>query len=311
MINVRVCRLKLRCCANAGHSLLIAVLYVASLAVHAGDRLVVYTVNYPLQYFAERIAGEYAEVHFPAPAQVDPALWKPDAETVRAYRGADLVLLNGAGYARWVDEAGLPRSRSVDTSASFADGYVPDESDGGDSANADGRGTGTAVAAHTWLDFSQAALQAETILRALVRSQPRHQAEFERNHAALKRDLMALDLDMQRLVAQHPGKPLFVSRPLYQYFARRYALRLQSLDWAPEVMPSDEDWEQLRFAQEAFPAGWMLWDAQPTAGTVDRLDAMGVGVAVFSPCAGRPAQGDFMDVMKGNLVNLKPIFSGS
>ena len=277
--------MKRQYCANAGHSLLIAVFCVASFAAQAGDKLVVYTVNYPLQYFAERIAGDHAEVHFPAPVDVDPAFWR--------------------------EGVALPRSKVVDTSASFAASYIPDESSAGDSANPRSRHAGAAAAAYTWLDFSQAALQAEAILQALVGSQPRLQAEFERNYAALEQDLMALDLAMQRLVAQHPGKPLFVSRPLYQYFARRYELRLQSVDWVPGVMPSDQDWEQLRFAQEAFPAAWMLWEAEPIAEIRERLRSMGVGVVVFSPCAGRPAQGDFMDVMKRNLENLKPVFAGS
>lgn len=38
----------------------------------------VYVVNYPLQYFVERIGGEQIEVVFPAPADKDPASWRPD-----------------------------------------------------------------------------------------------------------------------------------------------------------------------------------------------------------------------------------------
>ena len=41
------------------------------------DRMIIYTVNYPLKYFAERIAGEHADVVFPAPADGDPAFWCP------------------------------------------------------------------------------------------------------------------------------------------------------------------------------------------------------------------------------------------
>jgi ABC-type Zn uptake system ZnuABC Zn-binding protein ZnuA len=74
----------------------------------------VYTVNYPLQYFAERIGGDRVDVRLPAPADVDPAYWSPGAETVAAYQGADLILLNGAGYAQWVQRASLPRAQRVD-----------------------------------------------------------------------------------------------------------------------------------------------------------------------------------------------------
>ncbi|RLA05886.1 MAG: zinc ABC transporter substrate-binding protein, partial [Gammaproteobacteria bacterium] len=60
------------------------------------------TVNYPLAYFAERIGGEQVEVGFPVPADVDPAFWSPAADAVAAYQAADVIILNGATYAKWV-----------------------------------------------------------------------------------------------------------------------------------------------------------------------------------------------------------------
>ena len=51
----------------------------------------VYTVNYPLAYFARRIRQEQVKVVFPAPPDVDPAFWNPDPETIVAYQEADLI----------------------------------------------------------------------------------------------------------------------------------------------------------------------------------------------------------------------------
>ena len=74
-------------------------------------RLTVYVVNYPLQYFAQRIAGEHAEVVLPVPPDVDPAFWMPDVATIAAYQRADLILLNGAQYAQWLTKVSLPQFR--------------------------------------------------------------------------------------------------------------------------------------------------------------------------------------------------------
>jgi zinc transport system substrate-binding protein len=295
--------------SGAGRVVMAALFCLSSWYANAGDKLLVYTVNYPLQYFAERIAGEHAEVHFPAPADADPAFWEPDAKTVDQYQEADLILLNGADYAKWVDEVSLPRDRLVNTSVSFADAYLPMAGPDTPGRVDDHSHTGTAFT--TWLDFYQAALQAEAVMQALSHKRPQQQADFERNYAALKQELMALDLDMQRLVAAHPGKPLFVSHPVYQYFARRYELQLQSVSWEPDVMPAEQEWEQLVYAQEAFPALWMLWQDAPSAEIRARLQSLGVGVVVFQPCANRPPQGDFMDVMQRNLENLKTVFAES
>ncbi len=82
----------------------------------------VYVVNYPLQYFAERIGAEQVRVVFPAPADEDPAFWKPDVETIAAFQAADLILINGAGYAKWLKTASLPKSKVIDTSRAFQGG---------------------------------------------------------------------------------------------------------------------------------------------------------------------------------------------
>lgn len=68
-------------------------------------KLSVHVVNYPLYYFAERIGGVRVHVEFPAPADIDPAFWSPDADTVAGFQAADLILLNGAGYAKWAGRA--------------------------------------------------------------------------------------------------------------------------------------------------------------------------------------------------------------
>ena len=88
------------------------------------EKLTVYVVNYPLKYFAERIAGDQATVVFPAPSEGDPAYWMPDAKTITKYQQADLILLNGANCAKWVKKVSLPRSKMIDTSAKFKDRYI-------------------------------------------------------------------------------------------------------------------------------------------------------------------------------------------
>ena len=86
------------------------------LGLPSSHKLVIYTVNYPLAYFAERIGNDLVEVHFPAPTGEDPAFWSPDGDTIAAFQEADLILLNGAGYAKWVERAALPSSKVVNIS---------------------------------------------------------------------------------------------------------------------------------------------------------------------------------------------------
>ena len=276
------------------------------LQVHAEQPLTIYTVNYPLQYFAQRIAGEHAQVIFPGPADEDPAFWMPDTETIRRYQQADLILLNGAGYAKWTKRVSLPRLRSVNTSAGFNDNLIREQ---GGIAHSHGPGADhshAGIAFTTWLDLEQAAQQAEAIMQALVRKRPAYQAEFQRNYAALEKELMALDAEIKSLTSS-TTQPLVASHPVYQYLARRYGLNLKAVMWEPETPPSVTQWQALSALLQEHPANWMIWEGQPAPASVQRLRKMGVGSLVYDPCANIPVRGNFMDVMQENINNMRII----
>lgn len=212
----------------------------------AEDRLQVYAVNYPVAYFAERIAGDLAEVRFPAPADVDPAFWMPDADTIVAYQAADLILLNGADYAKWANKVSLPRSRLVDTSRGFRDAYIRQPDGVSHNRGPGGEHAHGGVAFTTWLDLSQAAQQAEAIARALTDKRPTAKERIERNLQVLQSELLALDERIAEIAGADPGHPLLASHPIYQYLARRYGLNLGSVMWEPDVLPGERQWAELK-----------------------------------------------------------------
>jgi zinc transport system substrate-binding protein len=272
------------------------------------EKLTIYVVNYPLKYFAERIAGDRAKVVFPAPSEGDPAYWMPDAETVAAYQKADLILLNGANYAKWVRKVSLPRSKMVDTSAKFKDRYITAEEVVTHSHGAEGAHAHESLAFTTWLDFDLAAKQARVAMEALSRKKPAAEDFFKKNYAALEHDLLALDNEMKSIAAKNPLLPLFASHPVYDYLSRRYGLNMKSVHWEPDEFPSDAQWSELRAMLKKHPAKWMIWEKEPMKESAERLKAIGVNSLVFDPCGNIPDQGDFMSVIRRNGENLKPAF---
>ena len=270
--------------------------------------LTVYTVNYPLQYFAQRIAGHDAKVVFPAPAEGDPAFWTPDAQAVAEFQHADLILLNGANYAKWLGRVSLPRFRLVDTSAGFKDNYIVTTAGVSHSHGPGGEHAHAGTAFTTWLDFSQAAEQAKAVMQALSRKLPQHAARFEQNYSALEQELLALDAEIKALVDRNPDQLLVASHPVYQYFARRYGAKLESVLWEPEVPPDKQQWAELKRLLDGHPAKWMIWEGEPNQTTVKRLKSIGVSSLVFNPCANVPENDDFMGVMQRNIENMAAVF---
>ncbi len=268
----------------------------------------VYVVNYPLQYFAERIGGEAVQVTLPAPGDEDPAFWKPDPGMIARYQGADLILQNGAGYAAWTATATLPMSTVLDTSRTFADRYIQIENAVTHTHGPEGDHSHGSTAFTTWLDPTLALEQARAIAAALQARFPGLQQDFRGRFQALERDLLELDRDLASVVAADPRRPLLGSHPVYQYLARKYALNLHSVHWEPDEMPDDGEWENLQTLLAEHPAKVMLWEEEPIREVSERLRGRGVESLVFDPCGNVPEQGDFLVVMRQNVQNLRRAF---
>jgi zinc transport system substrate-binding protein len=274
----------------------------------AGEKLSVYAVNYPLQYFAQRIAGEQAEVILPVPPGIDPAFWQPDVGIIANFQQADIILLNGAGYAKWVNRVSLPRRKLVDTSAGFRDHYIHKERSLTHSHGREGDHSHAGTAFTTWLDFTLAVEQARVVAAALSRQQPGSKDVFARNLASLEKDLLDLDRRVQEIVAMNPDRQLLASHPVYQYFRHRYGLNLKSVMWEPDAMPNEMQWSELVRLLTGHPADWMIWEGEPALESVTRLSGMGIDSLVFDPCGNRPPAGNFLSVMQQNMQNLERAF---
>jgi zinc transport system substrate-binding protein len=268
----------------------------------------VYASNYPLQYFAERISTPLVDVRLPVPAGEDPAFWNPSPEDVLALQQADLVVLNGASYESWLKNVSLPTSRLVDTSEGLKDQFIAQEEVTTHSHGLDGTHEHSATAFTTWLDLVLGVEQARAIKDAFSARWPEHRGQFETQFEELAQELKALDEELEEIVEGAPSVPVVFSHPVYQYFARRYRVNGRSVHWEPDEMPTDAMWEELADLSREHPAKCMIWEERPLPETAARLTAMGIESEVFDPCARTPAQGDFLDVMVGNVETLRDVF---
>jgi zinc transport system substrate-binding protein len=251
------------------------------IATHAQkSKLSVYVVNYPLEYFVRRIGGDAVLVHFPAPRDVDPAHWSPDPETIAEFQGADLIVLNGAGYARWVDRASLPRRKLVDTSTSYSEQLIPLKEGTTHVHGRAGEHVHGEVAFTTWLDPTLASQQAQSVARALIDRKPEHTDEFRERLASLEADLATLNEGLAKLASMLGAAPVLFSHPVYQYLEARYALNGRSLHWEPDVPPDEAMWRKLEAELIEHPAKLMIWEALPLPETVRRLAALGIEIVV-------------------------------
>ncbi|NHZ73272.1 MAG: zinc ABC transporter solute-binding protein [Nitrospirae bacterium] len=274
--------------------------------------LSVFATNYPLAYFAERIGGEQVEVSFPAPADVDPAYWAPEAEVIAEYQQADLILLNGAGYEKWIERASLPASKLIDTSATAASSYIPLDEGVVHTHGPAGEHSHKGWAFTTWLNPMRAIEQAQAIQEALSEARPEAAADFRVAYEGLQADLLALDAQLREVAADFGDRPVLFSHPVYQYLEEHLGLNGESVHWEPGEVPTEAMWKELSTLLQSHPAELMVWEGEPLEEVENRLAEMGLTSVIYDPCGNAPESGDFGSVMLQNHDNLKmAVESGS
>ncbi len=281
-------------------------LSTVAMPVLAQERPVVAAANYPLAYFAERLGGGAADVLFPVPADADPSFWRPGIADIAAIQSADVIALNGAGFATWPTKASLPRSRTVNTSAGFSERLIKTDTvthshgDGGQHSHTD-------TASYTWLDFTLASEQAGTLADAMMRQMPDQADAIAANRDALLGDLAGLNTHAATVGATAGSTAIITSHPRYQYFGAAYGLDISAVDWDANEDPSAAQWAALEDTIAATGAAVFIWEAEPATASRERMATLGLTDVVFPPLANRPAEGDFLTLMETSLQQLEAV----
>lgn len=184
--------------------------------------MTVYVSILPQAYFVERVGGEQVDVTVLVGPGQSPATFEPTPKTVAGLSEAALYFRIGVPFERRLLEKTqklFPHLQIVDTQ----EGITLRSVDRGHHHRGEEHHEGAADP-HTWLDPRLVKIQAQHIADALVRLDPDHAGDYERNLQAFLDDLDRLDSTIAFLLQPHQGARFFVFHPSYGYFADRYGL---------------------------------------------------------------------------------------
>jgi len=268
---------------------------------------VIAPTNYPLAYFAERLAGDFAEILYEIPADVDPAFWKPTDAQISAIQKADLIIMNGATYEKWVVTTSLPDDKIVDTSLAFTDSFIESKNTVTHSHGNEGEHSHGGTAFTTWLDLNQAQQQTTAIKDALVATFPDHTDSINQAYSKLSKDLIALHEEMKTAAGSLSNETFLASHPIYQYFSRAYGLKIHTLVWEPEMELTEESLADLETLQKKYPeAKTFIWEGDPKPSHIPTLEKLGLKSIIVTPAFSKPGTDtDFLQAMGNNLEALK------
>lgn len=272
-----------------------------------GKTLQVYVFNYPMEFLAKRMAGETAEVHYPVPADADPEYWEPTSEQLEKIQQADLILLSGANFEKWVEHHSLPEGKVINTTERMTDEYIklPDavvhkHGPEGEEHSHEG------LATYTWLDPDFIDAQTHIVRDSMAKLRPDAQGVYFGNWTGFAPPLSSLKARYRNLAAATPDLQVIGSHPVYNYLAEHLGWSLRSVHWEAGETPSDEQWAEFAALHQEHPAKIMLWEAEPTEETRKRLqDEFGITSIVFDTLVHKPESGDYMSAIQDNLAQLE------
>lgn len=268
----------------------------------------VYTTFHPTAWMAERIAGGAVPVICPLPTGEDAIFWKPSRDVLARYQGAQVVVVNGAEFEKWVAGASLPRSRTCDTVAGLDDQFITYEGVTHSHGGSEGTHTHEGIDGHTWVDPEMAKVQARAIAAAMAKAWPEDKATFDEGLSSV---VASLDQWKEGLAALKPALgevTLLASHPAYNYLARSMGWDIKNLDLDPEAAPTGAQLAEIQLKLEGGkPKRVILWEGAPTEETKKLLrDRFGLISVEFSP-AENLDQGfsAYDEVMGANLKRLQ------
>jgi zinc transport system substrate-binding protein len=274
-------------------------------ATESKNALVV-TSNYPLYFFASRIAEGVdvaPEIVFPD-IDGDPALWIPGAGQIQLLQSADAVIINGAGAESWLKLISIDRQSLVDTSADIADRLIALDDSVLHQHGPEGEHSHQGTAFTTWLDPQLAIAQAKSVTSALIKLAPSGETGFRDNMAKLEQELIRLDSRLAEVFAKLDGRPVLFSHPVYQYLQHHYGINGRSVHWEPEQEPTTTAWIAVQQITTTHSATIMIWEDEPLTSTAQRLSDSGVASVYFHTVANRPGQGDYLSAMRANVERI-------
>ena len=217
------------------------------------SRPVVVVVNYPLEYFARRIGGDLIQVTFPVPKDQDPAYWEPSGNQIAEIQSADLVLLNGADYAKWTLRATLPWSRTVVTCEGLEEDLIEIPDAVVHSHGPEGEHSHAGLVSETWLDPDLAIRQARAVYDALCGVIPDQETAMEARFLDLQRELKDLAEELDDTLKQTSVRWLS-AKPRFHYLLARYEAEIEVLHWEDGETIEASQWESLESLLAGEPA---------------------------------------------------------
>ncbi|MDN4526175.1 metal ABC transporter solute-binding protein, Zn/Mn family [Fictibacillus fluitans] len=273
------------------------------------NKLTVNTTIFPLKDFASKIGGKYVTVKNVVPAGVEPHDYEPTIQTMSELSDGDLFIYNGAGLEGFADKAidTLDQDKTTVIKATQGIKLETEHAEGEESDHDHHHGD---IDPHVFIDPVHSVKMAENIKNALVKKDPKHKNEYEKNFTELKSELMKLDENYKTTIQNSPKKEILVSHAAYGYWEIRYGLKQIPISGlSPSNEPTQKQLQSIIELSKTHDINYVLFEDNVKPRVADTVKSeVGAEALSFhnleSP-AKKDSGKDYISLMEGNLDILK------
>jgi len=212
----------------------------ANAAEKPGGKVKAFVSILPIAYFVERVGGPNVEVSVLVGPGQDPHTFEPTPRLMVKLANARVLFKMGFPFEETIIKKIGSTFKNVEV-VDLQQGIkvrtlTEEEAEAEEAEHEHGHGHGEAehdehshepgeIDQHTWLDPQLAKIQARTIADTLIRIDPAHKEQYEKNLKDFQADLDAVHEQLTKSLAPVKGKSFFVFHPAYGYFGDAYGLK--------------------------------------------------------------------------------------
>ncbi|MEU0267196.1 metal ABC transporter substrate-binding protein [Nocardioides sp. NPDC006303] len=267
---------------------------------------------YPLEFVAERVAGDLAEVTPLTKPGVEPHDLELSINQTAALQSADLILTEH-GFQPAVDDAVEQDVKGevvdVEKVVELRKAEEEGHEEGHEEEHAEDEHAHGETDPHFWHDPLLMAQYAEGVRDALVEADPDNAETYEANAKALTEDLTKVDEEFKTGLAQCKIKDVVVSHDAFAYLDK-YALEFESIaGLTPDAEPNPAQLAEIGEHAKEHGVTTIFSERLVSTALADTLaDDLGLKTAVLDPIEGLSADTegeDYLSLMRQNLDALK------
>ena len=258
------------------------------------SKITAITSFYPLYEFTKEIGGNKVDVSLLVPQGVEPHDWEPTIRDIQKIEQADLIIINGNGFEKWVDKIDSSKVSIINSGRSF--GWVTGEPT-------------QSVDYHYWLNPLSAKLQITAITDGLIEADPEN-ADYYKN---TKKDYdLKLDALHSKIKTELNGckKDFVAFHDAFSYFAHEYDLNQHTViqSNSPHSEPTSKKLEDIIQLAKSLDID-IIFAEEGVGIRASQVIANEIGgkVLILSPLEIVEDDSSYIEKMEENLLNFKEV----